>query len=96
MTRSNKTEEKVWKSYVWHGDACFFVSTIVRSYSNPFMGEIRGFETIVWRFDWDANERLDLLHQAAGVSDHQRICRCIIAFGEFPDEANPKHSIFFK
>jgi len=86
-------DDRLWKSYVWHGDKCFFVSTITRTYDvqNAIM---RGQETIVWEYNWDKAERGEMLHQAGGVVDHQQICRCLIAEGLFPDENNEKTKRF--
>lgn len=88
-------DNRVWKSYVWHKDKCWFVSTIERDY-DTYAGLTRGKETIVWDYDWETNERGDLIHQGGGVHDHQIICRCLISEGECPDENNPKHERFFK
>ena len=83
----------VWKSYVWHKDKCFFVSTIERTY-DTYAGTTRGHETIVWSYDWKKYERGEMLHQAGGVHDHQQICRCLIAEGLFPDENNERTKRF--
>ena len=39
---------------------------------------------------------LELIGQAGGVADHQRICRCLVAEGEMLDEGNPAHVRFFR
>ena len=87
-------DNRIWKSYVWHKEKCFFVSTIDRSYET-YEGSIRGIETLVWEFDWQTAERGALIYQSSGVSGHQTICRCVIAEGEMPDENNPNHERFF-
>ena len=92
---TESTNKSIWKSYVWHGDKCFFVSTIERDYDLD-CGRTRGLETLVWEYNWDMHERGDIIHQAGGMSDHQRICRSIIAEGDVPDEDNPKHARFFQ
>jgi len=79
----SKTTEPVWTSYVWHGDQCFFVSTIRRNY-DTYAGTIRGLETIVWEYDWEKREMGAMLHQAGGIEDHQKICRSLISTGGFP------------
>ena len=84
----------LWKSYVFHGGKCFFVSTIQRTY-DTHAGCLRGQETLVWEYDWDTSERGKLIHQAGSIADHQTICLCIIAEGECPDEYNPSHVRFF-
>lgn len=83
----------VWKSYVWHKDKCFFVSTIERNYDTQ-VGTIRGLETIVWEYDWDKNERGEMLHQADGILDHKNICHCLIAEGLIPDENDERTKRF--
>jgi len=87
------TNERVWKSYVWHKDKCFFVSTITRDYDTA-AGTIRGDETLVWDYDHDKKERGDLIHQGGSVKDHQQICRCLIAEGIPPDEDNERTKRF--
>jgi hypothetical protein len=86
-------ETRVWKSYVWHKDRCFFVSTITRNY-DTYAGTIRGDETIVWAYDWKKAERGEMLHQAGGVPDHQQICWCLIAEGLLPDEDDERTKRF--
>jgi hypothetical protein len=49
-------DKRVIKSYVWHLDECYFVSTIDRDSSSIHGG--RFAETLVWPFDWDARERI--------------------------------------
>jgi hypothetical protein len=90
----NELNKRIWKSYVWHGEKCFLVSTIERTY-DTCEGSSRGCETLVWEYDWEKHERGRLVHQGGGVVDHQRVCRCVIAEGEIPDEDNPKHARFF-
>lgn len=90
-----KPIEVIWKSYVFYKGKCVFVSTIKRDYETC-QGRVRGFETIVWEYDYEKAERGDIIHQAGGITDHQRICRCFIAEGVMPDEDNPKHERFFK
>jgi hypothetical protein len=78
----------IWKSHVWHGEKCFFVSTIERTY-DTFGGLGRGMVTVTWwECDWEKRERGKLIHQGGGGFDHQTICRCVIANGEMPDEEN--------
>lgn len=84
----------IWKSYVWHKGDCFFISTIERTF-DTFEGSIRGLETLVWKYDWEKRERGTLVHQAGGILDHERICRCLIAEGLFPDENDPRTARFF-
>jgi hypothetical protein len=93
-TDTTERNKRIWKSYVWHGDKCYFVSTIERTF-DTCGGSRRGQETLVWDYDWDKSERGDLVHQGRGVCDHERICRCIIAEGIMPDEDDPRTARFF-
>ena len=91
---NDEPNKPIWKSYVWHGEKCFFVSTIERTY-DTCAGTTRGYETLVWEYNWETRERGNLIHQGGSVADHQTICRCVIAEGEMPDEENPRHARFF-
>ena len=84
---------RVWKSYVWHGDKCFFVSTITRDFDAP-AGTVRGEETMTWEYDWDKTERGKWIGQSGGVLDHQATCRCLISYGEIPDEDDERYLRF--
>jgi len=77
--------ERVWKSYVWHDDKCFFISTINRDY-DTYEGVMRGGETLVWEYDWETDKRGAMIYQAGGVLDHQAICRCLINDGTILDQ----------
>ena len=88
-------DKRVWKSFVWHDGKCFFVSTIERTF-DTYAGFTQGDETLVWEYDYERKERIDLIHQGGGVAEHQMICRCLIAEGECPNEDNPQHARFFK
>lgn len=57
-------DKRLIKSYVWHGDDCFFVSTIERDSSAAIKPPVPRFaETLVWEYDWDAVKRGHLVHQ---------------------------------
>lgn len=88
-------QPKVWQSYVYHGDKCFFVSTINRIYELAHGPSIGG-ETFVWVCDPVTHERGEQIGHMGSVTDHQRICRCLIATGEMLDENNDKHERFFR
>lgn len=83
----------VWKSYVWHKSLCFFVSTIERSFETA-AGCVRGYETLVWDYNWARSAKGCLIHQGGGILDHQQICRCLIAEGIPPDENDPATARF--
>lgn len=76
--------DRVMKSYVWHGEKCFFVSTIERE-SSAMLCPIRYNETIVWTYDWHKAQRLDLIHQgedgARSIHTHISICESLFATG---------------
>lgn len=84
----------VWQSYVYHGDRAVFVSTIERDY-DTVAGTSRGLETLVWEWDPVERKRGELVHQAGGISDHVRICRCFVAEGLMPDEEDPRTARFY-
>lgn len=95
LPNEHPEDRRVWKSYVWHNDKCFFVSTIERTY-DTYAGETRGCETLVWEYDHDIGERGQQIGHMGGIEDHQRICRCLIAEGVMLDEHNESHERFFK
>jgi len=37
-------------------------------------------------YDWDKNERGNLVYQAGGLGDHHKICRCLISNGKFSND----------
>lgn len=81
-------DERVIKSYVWHDNKCYFVSTINRDSSAPYGG--RYAETLVWEYDWDGRERGDLVGQTGGcegtIVAHQWMCMLIFKTGRCEEE----------
>lgn len=81
-------DESIIKSYVWHGEKCFYVSTVDRD-SSAMLGPTRFAETIVWEFDWKTNERGALIHMdegcRGGIRVHLRVCERIHNTGN-PEE----------
>jgi hypothetical protein len=83
---------RVIKSYVWHGDDCYFVSTIDRDNSAAASYGSRYAETLVWAYDWEKNERLSgvMWHgESAGegsIRGHLITCQRIHDTGN-PDKA---------
>lgn len=73
------TDTRIMKSYVWHADKCFFVSTIDRDFSAMISPAPRFSETIVWEFDWDKDERTNLIHTdghiSGSITKHLLICQ---------------------
>lgn len=89
-------QPRIWQSYVWHGEKCFFVSTIQRKY-DTYQGETTGPETMVWSYDHEKQQRIgSVIGHMGGVINHQQICRCLIAEGIMLDENDPKHERFMK
>lgn len=81
-------DERVIKSYVWHGDKCFFVSTIERDSSAPIIPAPRYNETIVWEYFWTQKKQGKIIGQESdrkgSISTHQTICYAIFTFGRMP------------
>ena len=48
------SDDRIIKTYVWHGDKCFFVSTINRESSAAILPALRYNETMVWEYNWGA------------------------------------------
>ena len=92
-SENERPNAPVWKSYVWHKDKCFFVSTIERTFET-YNGSTRGQETLVWAYNWEKSERGELLHQAGNICDHKQICHCLIAEGLFPNEDDERTKRF--
>lgn len=82
-------DERVIKSYVWHGDECFFVSTIERDSSAAF-DPGRYNETIVWRHDWETNKSGPMLYQFSGARNsirrHMLACDELFQTGKLESE----------
>lgn len=83
------SDERVMKSYVWHGDQCFFVSTIERT-SSAAADPSRFNETMVWTYDWDKRERGGVVHQDAdskgSIRIHMKVCQDFFTHGKGNDE----------
>lgn len=79
------SDNNVIKTYVWHGDKCFFVSTISRD-SSAALAFGRYNETIVWEYNWKTTERGQMLHQDEGslgsIRTHQRIVESLFERGK--------------
>ena len=78
------------QSYVWHGDKCFFVSTIDRASSVALDYGGMYSETMVWEYDYDKRERGSLVWQGedikGGISTHSLACKNIHEFGMVKDD----------
>lgn len=79
----SERNESLLKSYVFHGDKCFFVSTIDRQSSSMMGG--RYAETMAWDFDWASNERGSIIGQdeapEGSINGHIRVCRRLFETG---------------
>lgn len=56
------SDDRIIKTYVWHGEKCFFVSTIERD-SSASEGPRRYNETLIWEYDWEKGERGEMIDQ---------------------------------
>lgn len=81
--------QRVIKSYVWHGEDCFFVSTIERD-SSAAADPGRYNETIVWRYDWDKGKTAAMIYQRdcvrRSIGQHLKICQELFDTGELKPE----------
>jgi hypothetical protein len=75
------SDTRVIKTYVWHGKQCYFVSTINRESSAALAYGHRYAETMVFLFDWDKNEKTDIVHQdddsEHSIRKHLSICQAL-------------------
>jgi hypothetical protein len=85
---------KIIKSYVWHGERCFFVSTIERD-SSSMLGPTRFYETIVWEYDWDKPMRGAQIYMDGGLRGflamHFAICQRLHSTGN-PEQQEREQS----
>lgn len=83
------SDKRLLKSYVWHGDRCYFVSTIERDSSAQVVPPSRYNETIAWEYDWDSQERGDMVAmegEGAACRQHFAVCRSLFTTGKYdPD-----------
>jgi hypothetical protein len=80
-------DNKIIKSYVWHKEKCFFLSTIERDSSA--LEPMRFNETLVWEYDWDKRERGKMLYQGEDIrgfiDQHIDFCRQLFETGEIKE-----------
>ncbi len=78
------SDNRVIKTYVWHGGKCYFVSTIERD-SSAILGPRRFNETMVWEYDWNSDERGQLVYEDEGptgsIRTHQAVVEAIYENG---------------
>lgn len=88
--KDKMNDDRIIKTYVWHGDKCFFVSTISRD-SSAMLGPGRYNETIVWEYNLEKAERGLMLWQAedslGSIRKHQRIVEALFQRGTARDYA---------
>jgi len=81
---------KIIQSYVWHGDKCFFVSTINRESSAAAAYGATYAETMAWEYDHDTAERKAFVGQDEGatnsISAHIKACKRLHETGQFDEE----------
>jgi hypothetical protein len=83
------TDERKLKSYVFHGDQCFFVSTIMRDSSAAISPPPRFAETLTWEYDWNTNERGNIVDQDGSgdaLTQHMRVVSDFYRYGKRKDE----------
>jgi len=84
MAENEKIPDHVMKSYVWHEERCFFVSTIDRTCS-ALRNPSRYAETMAWAFDWDTLERGELVDQGedseGSITTHVNMCLALRSRG---------------
>lgn len=73
------------KSYVWHGDECFFVSTIELDSSAAISPSPRYFETMAWEYDYATQERGESVAfegDGPALAQHFRVCEQLYRTGK--------------
>ncbi len=77
-------DERKLKTYVFHGDKCFFVSTIIRD-SSAVGYPSRYAETMTWEHDWHTNERGKCVDQDGSgdaFRQHMRVVEDFYRYGK--------------
>ena len=81
-------DKRLLKSFVWHNDQCFFVSTIKRTSSAAITSPPRYNETMAWEFDWDKDERGKWIVQTGcggAIDQHYDVCEQLFQTGEYKE-----------
>ena len=83
----NERTTRALKSYVWHEEQCFFVSTIKRDSSAAVEPPAaRFYETLAWLYDWETAERGELVAESGNgpaLDQHFGVVRQLLLFGRF-------------
>lgn len=86
-------DERIAKSYVWHEGQCYFVSTILRDSGVALAPGMRHYETLVWEYDWDKQERGKWVGQYGsdprGVRQHTAVLQGYAANGRYYEDKSP-------
>jgi hypothetical protein len=87
-----QNDETRFKTYVWHGDECFFVSTIERDSSAMMDPPPRFHETLVWAYDYRLGVRLgDVLYyegNGPAFKQHTEVVRQLFETGKYVQESD--------
>lgn len=80
------SNDRIIKTYVWHGGTCFFVSTIERD-SSAALAMSRYNETMAWEYDWEKRERgqFFIYHADAplgSIRAHQAVVESLFTTGK--------------
>jgi hypothetical protein len=85
----NERGDRLAKTYVWHGERCFFVSTADRDSSALAAGDVRYAETLVWEYDWSTGERGKIVAQAScapgSITTHLIVVESLNRTGKYDD-----------
>ncbi|MGH1361011.1 MAG: hypothetical protein ACRBC3_19805 [Burkholderiaceae bacterium] len=77
------------QSYVYHGDKCFFVSTMERDSSAMVSPPPRYNETMVWVWDEETRERqghfIYMTGDTLSLDGHFDMCRQLLKTGAYID-----------
>lgn len=89
MVRDEQPGRRLLKSYVWHGDDCFFVSTIERDSSAAVSPPLRYAETLVWEFDWGPQLKgamIGMEGNGPAFKQHMTVCKNLFERGVVESE----------
>jgi len=80
--------KRIARTYIWHENNCWFVSTDERDSSHPYGS--RYTETMVWERNWDQVGDGELVYQSSGaagsVANHNAVVECFFRTGKPPEE----------
>lgn len=81
-----KMSHQICRSFVYHGDECFFVSTINRECSSPESYGGTYAETMVWTYNDEVGSRSELLYMGSSSTDslhtHFKVCQLLVETGK--------------